>query len=969
MKKSLVMLASAAIVIVACQESLNPTIDSGKGVYATIEQPDFISTKALDYSSDGKLTFKWAAGDQIMVYGSDASAIYKVGEDGSSVTKLESESFTLNNNLTYYTFSPVEGTLSEAPKTAIPVSFENQVQTANSNTEHLRLNQYACAEAKVENNSVNFQFLNQVAWVYYSHTFESEVKAAKVVMSVSEGEPFVLEGTLDATAGVSEKGYTTSIKATKTSNEMTLTLGENGFDIAEGTSLDAFFTVHPVDLTGEVVTVKVFDAEGTELSSESFAGRAIARNAFRKFTENSQKPVASIDGVEYVTVQAAIDAVNNGGTITLLTDTVNDNGLFLAAGEKEFTLDLNGYVFTAQANAGSTGTKNQVLHLEKGNKVTIKNGTIAAKGGNEQTKFIIQNYSDLTLEDVVIDAKGLNYPGQVCYAISNNCGNVLLTGTTSIINVPEGAIALDACKFANYEKPVVTLSTTGTIGGDIELSGGDLVLGADLNIEGTIVGEYKGESNIDLAKHTITAPKKVIYNKDATLSVKNGNLVSKTHVAVMVGNDTQTTLTSCKVTGVEGAVATGIASGATITIENGTYTATDNAVISGNGSKRDGEANHIVINRATLNGYITTQGYIACGIYAPWKDIFTINGITMNIENGVGVLVRGGKVEITKATLSSATRKITVSGTEAGWVGDNKNLIECKTLVVDKAAKYPDCENATITVDSGDYSDDSARDFLLSGYAILQSGERYKVVVETIGTDEASIEAGLKKNNSVTKVASDVNVECIYTEGKNNTLVLDNAVITGTGQGKLASDVLMTSKNLDIRGKGKIVSNIVNDTKNSQSSAIRVGGGVVNIYDGVELDGGSGCHGNYAIRMISGTVNIYGGYFHSGPKEVGGQSEVIYLESGSLSTNKPILNIYDGVFESDGDASFLINCQDIYSSKCTINIMGGTFVGFNPADSAADKIDGKNANWVSDGYVSTQTTYNGKTAWVVSKVK
>ena len=48
MKKSLVMLASAAIVIVACQESLNPTIDSGKGVYATIEQPDFISTKALD---------------------------------------------------------------------------------------------------------------------------------------------------------------------------------------------------------------------------------------------------------------------------------------------------------------------------------------------------------------------------------------------------------------------------------------------------------------------------------------------------------------------------------------------------------------------------------------------------------------------------------------------------------------------------------------------------------------------------------------------------------------------------------------------------------------------------------------------------------------------------------------------------------------------------------------------------------
>ncbi len=49
--------------------------------------------------------------------------------------------------------------------------------------------------------------------------------------------------------------------------------------------------------------------------------------------------------------------------------------------------------------------------------------------------------------------------------------------------------------------------------------------------------------------------------------------------------------------------------------------------------------------------------------------------------------------------------------------------------------------------------------------------------------------------------------------------------------------------------------------------------------------------------------------------------------------------------------------------------MGGTFIGFDPSNSSADKIDGKNANWVPDGYVSTQTTYNGKTAWVVSKDK
>ena len=44
--------------------------------------------------------------------------------------------------------------------------------------------------------------------------------------------------------------------------------------------------------------------------------------------------------------------------------------------------------------------------------------------------------------------------------------------------------------------------------------------------------------------------------------------------------------------------------------------------------------------------------------------------------------------------------------------------------------------------------------------------------------------------------------------------------------------------------------------------------------------------------------------------------------------------------------------------------MGGIFVGFNPANNTAE---GANTNWVPDGYVSTQTTYNGKTAWEVKK--
>lgn len=69
----------------------------------------------------------------------------------------------------------------------------------------------------------------------------------------------------------------------------------------------------------------------------------------------------------------------------------------------------------------------------------------------------------------------------------------------------------------------------------------------------------------------------------------------------------------------EGAVFTGLSTGATITIEGGTFSASDNAVIAGNGSNRTGDPNVINIKGGTFNGSIKTAGYVACGIYAPGR--------------------------------------------------------------------------------------------------------------------------------------------------------------------------------------------------------------------------------------------------------------------------------------------------------------------------------------------------------------
>lgn len=969
MRKQLFAVLSFTACLVGCNQSLeiSPEIQ-GAGVYATIQQPESpVSVKSLNWG-DSKLAFTWVEGENVVVFGDGDAAMFRTVTAGAAESKLESKGFKLQDGVNYYACIPAYTMGFNASVSAVPVSFTGQRQLANNNSDHLKYYDYACASAtKAEGtNALSFELKNQVSWIVLEHNFASAVEnVVSFSISCADEACFAVSGSLDVT--------NSTFTAQKMAREIKLALGEEGstgLSFQAGETFRGFITVAPVDLTGKILAIKANLADGTVLDLGTIAagGPIVANKPQVIMTSGTKAAVASVGGVEYATVQAAMAAVKDGETVTLVSDVKSDEGLFLAAGNKNFTIDLSGHTFESTANAGSTGTKNQVMHFEKGNTIVIKNGTIAAEAGNKNTKFIIQNYANLTLEDVTIDAANLNYPGQVCYAMSNNCGNVLLKGNTSIINVPKGAVALDACKYASYEKPIVTLSTTGTIGGTIELSGGDLVLGADLKVTESIVGREGAASTISLNKYKITAPEIAVYNEKGSLDIMSsgtGGIVSEKNVAVMVGSNTKTTLTKCKVTGLEGAVATGKATGASIIINEGTYTAIDNAVIAGNGSVRDGEPNTIELTKAKLTGSIKSPGYIACGVYAPWKDNIILNAVPINITNGVGVLVRGGKVVI-KNTVTSPDKKITVTGTTAGWVGDSKNLVECKTLVVDKAAKYSDWENATIEVEAGNYSDDCAKEFLIARKGLAERNGRYVVVNETIPTTAEEFETAFGEIGAITTVNQNLEVGCV-SAGENHILNLsDGAVISGSGpkSNNLAKDVIMTRKGLDIKGNGKIVSTIVNDTEESQSTALRVGGGTVNIYDGVELDGGNGCDGNYAIRIVNGTVNIYGGYFHSAPKTEGGTTEVIYLESGWALSNKCYLNIYDGVFESKGNPQYLINCRDAYRSKCYIKIMGGTFVGFNPANNTAE---GANTNWVPDGYVSTQTTYKGKTAWVVSK--
>ena len=177
-------------------------------------------------------------------------------------------------------------------------------------------------------------------------------------------------------------------------------------------------------------------------------------------------------GDEYFdTLVEAVDAAQSGDTIYLLDNLEGAGiGIFAADGDvKDFTIDFGGFTYTCVGPAvGSTGTQSQAFHLEKGAdytpNVTFKNGTITAETG-VGVKMLIQNYCNLTLTNM-----NLIGTTDTQYVLSNNFGNTVIDGNTSI-TATAGNVAFDVC-YANgpYAEGVsVAVDTTGTIIGDIEL--------------------------------------------------------------------------------------------------------------------------------------------------------------------------------------------------------------------------------------------------------------------------------------------------------------------------------------------------------------------------------------------------------------------------------------------------------------------------------------------------------------------
>lgn len=221
-------------------------------------------------------------------------------------------------------------------------------------------------------------------------------------------------------------------------------------------------------------------------------------------------------------------------------------------------------------------------------------------------------------------------------------------------------------------------------------------------------------------------------------NTKQGKIIANgggVGIAICVGNDSVTTIEYANVEAVEGAVITGKATGATITIEDGVFSTSDNFVVGGNGSDRDGDANKITINGGIFNGKIQSSGYVACGIYAPWRDDITVNGGTFNIEKGAGIVARAGNVTVNGGEFNT-------TGNVTGKVGDSRVVVPCAALVFDSEANYPAMNDASkIEVKTGKFKSDVG-----AVTVIKQESDAGNRVEVSGGTFSSDVSAYCEKN-------------------------------------------------------------------------------------------------------------------------------------------------------------------------------------------------------------------------------
>ena len=338
--------------------------------------------------------------------------------------------------------------------------------------------------------------------------------------------------------------------------------------------------------------------------------------------------------------------------------------------------------------------------------------------------------------------------------------------------------------------------------------------------------------------------------------------------------------------------------GATVNVSGGELVGSGLACIAGNGTKGQGGTTiNVSGGTLTANPYDDTSA--ACGIYHPNEGTLTITGGTINVNNGVGVLMRGGKMTMTGGEINA---KGDVSRTET--VGDARQIIGVSGVVFDRDANYPAVATTKIKID-GDAKVNGAKEAveLINDNNVADAKSAFKLKGGTYSSD---ISALLDENSAAEEKDGVYVVTTYYAQvGETKYATLQAAADAAT-----AGQIVTVLNDVDMTKDGNLT---VNEGKD-----------IVLDMNGHSIKGANADHKNIWVRgkltLKDSKENSTGKIYSEDPYKTGVDKALIYvdgefvMESGHINTVLP---------NSVDNGQFAIGAFE----NCKVTINGGTIEG------------------------------------------
>lgn len=314
---------------------------------------------------------------------------------------------------------------------------------------------------------------------------------------------------------------------------VTVTFDPNGGTVSEGTRA---VQIGQAIGTLPSATKNLYSFEGwfTERDGGTkITSSTIINDDVTYFAHWSQKNIAEINGRIYYTLQSAIDATPNNGTLTTIKLLMDTNENVTVYKSRNVVIDLQNYTLT---NAGSNPT-------------IRNNGTLEITGGTINQTSAYAAIDNETTGTLVITDVNISSTGGRAAIFNLGDGNVTISGNTYLSSNASGEfkideVTMDRGTIMNVNNTGIITITGGTVVGTADLAvsnNGTLVLGTmndgTISIsEPLIKGESYGLKNYSTFNFYDGVIKGITGAIDGTITAQEANTQVQTDSEVIDGN-------------------------------------------------------------------------------------------------------------------------------------------------------------------------------------------------------------------------------------------------------------------------------------------------------------------------------------------------------------------------------------------------------------------------------------------------